>query len=322
MGVEQVANNGGGSGRLRPLPAAPFCRRARSRRDRAAQRGEQAVRGRRDARRQSQGGAVRECRRPSADRQCAREPHPLRQGVRHHAAKAAAGNPAAAAQQAGIRRGEPQRGAGAAGRHDRRRRRPDQVAGASAARQGRRALHLRRHGFRARSRDRHDQCRPAPLHGARPRHHRHRPRRAERPAQHLSGDAGARRTAADERRGRRPSGRLFRRDHADAGRRDGAARLAARRADAAGEERQQRPARAGRRRMGDRRLSRRGRLQGAGRPLRRIPRLLRRRQDQSGVPRHRHHAARGRAVPDAHHRRPDHEPHRHRAALYAAHRGR
>ena len=186
----------------------------------------------------------------------------------------------------------PQGSAGAAGGDDRRRHRPHQAAGASPARQGRRPLHLRRHGFRPRSRDRPDQCRPAPLHGARARHHRHRPRRAERPAQHLSRDARARRAAADERRGRRPSGRLFRRHHAHAGRRDGTARLAARRADAAGEEHHQRSARARRRRMGDRRLSRRGRLQGAGRALRRIPRLLRRREDQPDLPRHRHHAAR------------------------------
>ena len=182
-------NNGGGPGRLRPLPAAPFCRRARCRRDRAAQRPEQAVRSRRHARRQSQGGAVRQCRRPAAGRQRAREPHALRQGIRHHAAKAPAGNPAPAAQQARIRRGEPQGSAGAADGDDRRRHRPDQAAGASPARQGRRALHLRRHGFRARSRDRPDQCRLAPLHGARPRHHRHRSRRAERSAQHLSRDA-------------------------------------------------------------------------------------------------------------------------------------
>ena len=243
MGVEQVANDGGDAGRLRSLPAAPFCRSARPRRDRTAHRSEQAVRSRRHARRQSQGGAVRARRRPSAHRQRAREPHALRQGVRHDAAKAAAGNPAPAAHQAGIRRGEPQRGAGAADGHDRRRRRSHQAAGASAARQGRRSLHLRRHGLRPRSGDRPDQCRPAPLHGARPRHHRHRSRRAERPAQHLSGDARARRAAADERRGRRPSGRLFRRHHAHAGRRDGAARVAARRADAVGKERHQRPAR-------------------------------------------------------------------------------
>ena len=237
------------------------------------------------------------------------------QGVRRHAAEAAAGNPAAAAQQAGVRRGRPRRGAGAAGGRDRRRHRSHQAAGASAARQGRRALHLRRHGFRARSGDRLHQCRPAPLHGARPRHHRHRSRRAERPAQHLSRDARARRAAADERRGRRPSGRLFRRHHAHAGRRDRHCSASLRaRADAGGQERHQRSARAGRRRMGARRLSRRGRLQGAGRALRRIPRLLRRRQDQSGVPRHRDHAPARRAVPDAHHRRRHHEPHRHRAA--------
>ena len=243
-----------------------------------------------------QAGRRRACPR----RQCAGEPHAVCAGLRRHAADVAAGNPAPFADQAGIRRGRPRRGAGAGSRHDRRRYRSHQAAGASAARQGWRTLYLRRHGFRARSGHRLHQRRPAPLHGARPRHHRHRPGRAERPAQHLSGDARARRAAADERRGRWPPGRLFRRHHAHAGRRDGAVGVAARGADAAGEEHHQRSARSRRRRMGARRLSRRGRLQGAGRALRRIPRLLRRRQDQSGVPRHRHHAPTRRAVPDAH----------------------
>ncbi len=49
----------------------------------------------------------------AAGRQCAREPHALRQGLRRHAAKAAAGNPAPAAQQAGDRRGQPRGSAGA-----------------------------------------------------------------------------------------------------------------------------------------------------------------------------------------------------------------
>ena len=48
--------------------------------------------------------------------------------------------------------------------------------------------------------------------------------------------------------------------------------------------------------------------------LRRVPGLLRRGQDQSGVPRHRHHAPARRAVPDPDHRRRHHEPHRYRAA--------
>ena len=59
----------------------------------------------------------------------------------------------------------------------------------------------------------------------------------------------------------------------------------------------------------------------AGGALRRIPRLLRRGQAQSGVPRHRHHAPQRRAVPDLDHRRQDAGPHRHRAAFGAAHRG-
>ena len=298
-------HNSGGRGRLRPLPAAPLRRSSSTTPSWSGAAGtsklsEVAAR----ARRQSQGGAVR-------GRRAAMPLVGNALASRTRFAKAFGVTPQKLLPeilrrlrtQAGVHRGRPRRGAGAGGRDDRRRHRSHQAAGASAARQGRRPLHLRRHGFRARSGDRPDQCRAAPLHAARPRHHRHRSRRAERPAQHLSRDARARRAAADERRGRRPSGRLFRRHHAHAGRRAGAARLAARRADAGGEERHQRPARAGRRRMGARRLSRRGRLQGAGRPLRRIPRLLRRRQDQSGVPRHRDHAPARRAVPDAHHRR-------------------
>ena len=63
--------------------------------------------------------------------------------LRRRAGRAADGNPAPAAQQAGDLRGLARRGAGAAGRADRRRRRPHQAAGASPARRRRRALYLR-----------------------------------------------------------------------------------------------------------------------------------------------------------------------------------
>ena len=238
MGLEQVANNGGDAGRLRPLPAAHASSKSST------------------PTRSSGAPARASCprsppRSKAIPRRCCsssrRGGHPLVGNAlasRTRFAKAFGTTPQKLLPEI-LRRlrskpefveVEPQRSAGAAGGDDRRRHRPHQAAGASAARQGRRPLHLRRHGLRARSRDRPDQCRPAPLHGARPRHHRHRSRRAERPAQHLSRDARARRAAADERRGRRPSGRLFRRHHAHAGRRAGAARLAARRADAAGQD--------------------------------------------------------------------------------------
>ena len=90
---------------------------------------------------------------------------------------------------------------------------------------------------------------------------------------------------------------------------------------AGGQMRHQRHPRAGRRRICHRGLSRREGPSRAGRALRRIPRLLRRGQAQSGVPRHRDHASRRRAVPDLDHRRQDAGPHRHRAAFGAAHRG-
>ena len=180
------------------------------------------------------------------------------------------------------------------------------------------SLHFRRHGFRARPRDRLDQCRTAPADAARPCVHRHRSGRAERSAHDLSGDARARRAAAAQRRGRRPPHRLFRRHHAPAGRRARLARLAARRADAGGQEHHQRHQDPRRRRVGAGRLSRRGGISGAGRTLRRIPGLLRRRENQSGLSRDCRHAPPRRAVPDPDHRRRHHEPHRHRAARMPA----
>ena len=66
--------------------------------------------------------------------------------------------------------------------------------------------------------------------------------------------------------------------------------------------------------LGERRLHR------ARRAVRRVPRLLRRREDQPGLPRHRDHAPPRRALPNAEHQRQDAEPHRHRATHHAAHR--
>ena len=97
--------------------------------------------------------------------------------------------------------------------------------------------------------------------------------------------------------------------------------IAARRAAAGREMRDQRRARARRRRMGAGGLYRRARPCGAGRALRRIPRLLRRGQAQSGVPPDRDHAPPRRAVPDLDHRRQVAVAHRHRAAQRRAHRG-
>ncbi len=65
---------------------------------------------------------------------------------------------------------------------------------------------------------------------------------------------------------------------------------AARRAGADGARRHQRRAGAGRRRDGHRGLFRRARLPRAGRPLRRVLRLLRAGAHRPGVPRHRDHA--------------------------------
>ena len=58
----------------------------------------------------------------------------------------------------------------------------------------------------------------------------------------------------------------------------------------------------------------------AGRAIRRIPRLLRPPQDQSGVSSHRHHHAARRAVPDRDHRRALSRHHRHRRAQHHPHR--
>src|SRR5438128_1543206 len=75
-----------------------------------------------------------------------------------------------------------------------------------------------------------------------------------------------------------------------------------------------------RRRDRARGLCRRARL-GRGRgPVRRIRRLLRNDEDQSGLSSHRHYHAERRALPDDYHRRPLARSHRHRAGVRAANR--
>ena len=189
------------------------------------------------------------------------------------------------------------------------------AAGASAARRRRRALYLRRHRLRAVSRHRLHQCRLPPHHAARAAPGRHRPDRAERHARHLSRSRRAQGAGAGRLCGRLASGGLSRRhDGAAQCRRARHHRRDARPAGAGGEMRHQRHLRAGRRRICHRGLSRSGRPCRAGRPLRRICRLLRRGEAQSGAACHRDHPSRGRAVPDPHHRRPGAGAHRHRAA--------
>ena len=171
-----------------------------------------------------------------------------------------------------------------------------------------------------RSEDRLHQCRLAPADAALRTRDRHRSRRAERSAGDLPGQRRGGKAHAGELRARRPSDRSCRRRDADAGRRARHRCKPARSAAAGGQVHHQRHPRAGRRRICHRGLSRREGPSRAGGALRRIPRLLRRGQAQSGVPRHRHHAPRRRAVPDLDHRRQDAGPHRHRAAFGAAHR--
>ena len=135
----------------------------------------------------------------------------IARAVRRRAGRAAAGNPAAAAQQAGDRRGRARRGAGAGGRADRRRCRSDRAAGPSAARRRRRALYLGLDRLRRRSEDRLDQCRHPPPDAARAQGGRRRPQLAERPARDLRSERGHRQAGADRFRGRlasdRPPGR-------------------------------------------------------------------------------------------------------------------
>ncbi len=148
-----------------------------------------------------------------------------------------------------------------------------------------------------------DQCGRAPADAARPPGSRHRSRLAERPARDLRGERRRRQAAAGELRGRRAPDRPSCRRDAAAGRRARPGRLAARCPAAGGQVRHQRHPRAGRCRMGAGGLSRRARARGARGPLRRVPRLLRRAQAQSGLPSHRDHAPPRRAVPDLDHRR-------------------
>ena len=143
-----------------------------------------------------------------------------------------------------------------------------------------------------RSEDRLDQCRHPPADAARPH---------ARPASISSRRATC---ARSTRRAPRPASRCRSASwsarirsitspaiDAAAGRRARPRRVAARRAAAGGQMRHQRHPRAGRRRIRARGLSRRARPRRAGRAVRRIPRLLRRGEAQSGVPRHRDHAS-------------------------------
>ncbi len=206
-------------------------------------------------------------------------------------------------------------------RADRRGRRPDRAAGPPAAWRRRGALHLVGHGFRGRSGERLDQCGDPAPDVARPPGGRHRSQLAERPARHLRSERRGREAAADQLCGRVASGRSRGRGDAAAGRRAVARRVPARGPAAGGEMRHQRHPGSGRCRMGARRLSRCPRPCGIGRALRRISRLLRARQAQSGVPPDRGDAPARRAVPNLDHRGLLARPHRHRAAQRRAHRG-
>ena len=183
------------------------------------------------------------------------------------------------------------RRAGASGQDHRQGRRPHQAAVPSAARLRRQLLHELGDRLRDRSGDRPPQRRLPPAEPAQPLRDRHQRHRAVRPQAHLHRLRGARPEAADHLHGRHASARLRRRHHARAGRRAGAGRHAARRAGAGREEPDQRHPGAGRRRDDPRRLSRRARLRGAGRPVRRIHGLLRLDPHGPGVPLHRHHHA-------------------------------
>ena len=175
-----------------------------------------------------------------------------------------------------------------------------QAAGAPAARRRRRAVHFRRHRLRAVSRHRLHQCGLPPHHAARAAAGRRRPDRAERHARHLSRSRRAQGAGAGRLCGRLASGGFSRRhDGAAQRRRARHHRRPARPAGAGGEMRHQRHLRAGRRRICHRGRSRSGRPRRAGRAVRRICRLLRRGEAQSGAAHHRDHASRGRAVPDA-----------------------
>ena len=159
-------------------------------------------------------------------------------------------------------------------------RRPLRAAGASAARRGRRALHLRRPRRHAVPRHRPPQHRLPPHHAARAARGRHRHDRAERRARDLSRGG---------REGREDAGRLCGRlapvrfhgggQHEPADGRARGARRAARRAGADRQMRHQRHPGAGRRRIRAGGLSRRQGPRRAGGAVRRIRRLLRRRED-------------------------------------------
>ena len=234
--------------RFRPLPAAPLYRRGRRQGELEIHADAYRTRWhRRKARRQPQGGAV-PCRRAGeagTGRQRHGKPQPARPRLRQDARHAARRNPAPAQDQTGNRRGVARRSAVSAGGADRRRRRSHQTAGASAARRRRRALHLLVDRLRDRSEDRLHQRRPAPHDAARPPRGRHRPCCAERSARDLRGDRSAGQAAAGQLRGRRASDRSCRRGDAAADRRTRPRRLAARRAAAGGEVRDQRHPRAG-----------------------------------------------------------------------------
>ena len=313
--------------RYRALPAAQFRRQTgRSRRVRGAQRAHRPHRCGRRPRRQSARGAVQGGRagKGRAGRQ--------RDGLAASGLRRAldtdergllgtlqpAAQPPASAGQSVVAAG-----AGAAGRAQGRRRRPVQAAGAPAARRRRRAVHFRRHRLRAVSRHRLHQCGLPPHHAARAAAGRRRPDRAERHARHLSRSRREEGAGAGRLCGRLASGGFSRRhDGAAQCRRARHHRRPARPAGAGGEMRHQRHLCAGRRRICDRGRARSGRPRRAGRAVRRICRLLRRGEAQSGSAHHRDHAPRGCAVPDLDHRRPRAGAHRHRAALRDENRNR
>ena len=230
--------------------------------------------------RQSQGG---DCSQPGRRanplvRQRGRQPRAAGPRFRHDAGQAAGNRLRPPAQQGRNRRGRtraeaPVQQVVLTGDDCR----PHRAAGASAARRGRRALYLGLDRLRRRSGNRLDQRRRAPPDAARP----HATpastwsRRATcaRSTSATPSAASACRSLSWSARIRSIISRATMRLPSDE-----LALISALRGAPLprGQVRHQRPARAGRRRMGARGLSRRARPRRAGRPLWRVPRLLRR----------------------------------------------
>src|SRR5579875_2313514 len=308
-------------GRSRPLPVAFVSRGARPRRARGARRGDRL--GRRRAsfrgepssralapRRSGRGGARRERRRaPHADRAC----------VRRRTGRLASRSHSALAFAATDHRGEPRPGTRPRGRPYRRRGRSDASPRPRATRLRRRSVHLGLGRLLDRSPHGPDQCGDATAHAPRCPGDRDRRQRPERSARNLRSQRTARGEPADRVRGRFASDRSRRRGDASPRRRardpGGIARCALGRR----EMRHERYPCPGRFRMDHRRLSRRGGDDRARRAVRRVSRLLRCRQEEPDLPRHRDYPAPRRAVSDLDDRRTVARADRHRAAQRDSH---